>query len=53
MKQGMRARASRLLADGLRVAVVIAMFAWLPGLGVSAAQAMEVAVLLSEAEGRG
>ena len=53
VKQGMRARASRLLADGLRVAVVIAMFAWLPGLGVSAAQAMEVAVLLSEAEGRG
>lgn len=49
----MRARVSRLLADGLRVAVVIAMFAWLPGLGVSAAQAMEVAVLLSEAEGRG
>lgn len=53
VKQGMRARVSRLLADGLRVAVVIAMFAWLPGLGVSAAQAMEVAVLLSEAEGRG
>ncbi|WP_245538461.1 ABC transporter substrate-binding protein [Thauera phenylacetica] len=44
---------SRLLADGLRVAVVIAMFASLSGLGVSAAQAMEVAVLLSEAEGRG
>lgn len=53
VKQGMRARASRLLADGLRVAVVIAMFASLSGLGVSAAQAMEVAVLLSEAEGRG
>lgn len=53
VKQGMRARVSRLLVDGLRVAVVIAMFAWLPGLGVSAAQAMEVAVLLSEAEGRG
>ena len=49
----MRARVSRLLADGLRVAVVIAMFASLSGLGVSAAQAMEVAVLLSEAEGRG
>ena len=53
VKQGMRARVSRLLADGLRVAVVIAMFASLSGLGVSAAQAMEVAVLLSEAEGRG
>ena len=49
----MRARVSRLIADGLRVAVVIAMFASLSGLGVSAAQAMEVAVLLSEAEGRG
>ena len=53
VKQGMRARVSRLIADGLRVAVVIAMFASLSGLGVSAAQAMEVAVLLSEAEGRG
>lgn len=53
VKQGMRARVSRLIADGLRVAVVIALFAGLPGLGVSAAQAMEVAVLLSEAEGRG
>ncbi|MBP7639383.1 MAG: hypothetical protein KA733_01235 [Thauera sp.] len=53
VRQGMRARVSRLLADGLRVAVVIAMFASLSGLGVSAAQAMEVAVLLSEAEGRG
>lgn len=49
----MRGLVSRLLGDCLRAAVVLGMFALLPGFGVSRVQAMEVAVLLSEGEGRG
>lgn len=49
----MRACLSCLLPGGLRVAAALAMLALLPVLGLSVAHAMEVAVLVSEAGGRG
>lgn len=53
VRRGVWALVSRILPDRQRVVTCFVVLASLLGLGVSAAQAMEVAVLLSEVEGRG